>query len=142
MTDHASPAMAWQNGVAAAMRAGYDKVLATGIKRQHEPQRIVGDVLGAEIAEKPARSIKYRIIAAKLPLAKNIDDFEFAGTPIHEALVRDLVDGRFIATQRKAVLVGGTGTGKSHLAIAIARACIRGSALGRSFIVVDLINQL
>ena len=42
------------------MRAGYDEVMATGIKRQHEPPRIVGDLLQAEIAEKQARSIKYQ----------------------------------------------------------------------------------
>lgn len=41
------------------MRAGYDEVMATGIKRQHEPPRIVGDLLQAEIAQKQARSIKY-----------------------------------------------------------------------------------
>ncbi len=124
------------------MRAGYDEVMATGIKRQHEPPRIVGDLLQAEIAEKQARSIKYQITTAKLPLAKDIEDFEFDGTPINEALVRDLAGGGFIAAQRNAVLVGGTGTGKSHLAIAIARACIRGGARGRFFTVVDLVNRL
>ena len=124
------------------MRAGYDEVMATGIKRQHEPPRIVGDLLQAEIAEKQARSIKYQITTAKLPLAKDIEDFEFDGTPINEALVRDLAGGGFIAAQRNAVLVGGTGTGKSHLAIAIARACIRGGARGRFFAVVDLVNRL
>lgn len=44
--------------------------------------------------------------------------------------------------QRNVVLVGGTGTGKTHLAIAIARACIRGGKRGRFFNVVDLVNKL
>jgi hypothetical protein len=43
------------------MRGAYDEVMATGIKRQHEPPRIVGDLLSAEIAEKQARSIKYQL---------------------------------------------------------------------------------
>jgi DNA replication protein DnaC len=77
-----------------------------------------------------------------LPLAKDIDEFDFTGTPINEALIRDLATGRFIAEQRNAVLIGGTGTGKSHLAIAIARACIRGGARGRFYTVVDLVNRL
>ena len=124
------------------MRAAYDEVMATGIKRRHEPPRIVGDLLSAEIAEKQARSIKYQLTIAKLPLAKDIDEFDFTGTPINEALVRDLASGRFIAEQRNAVLIGGTGTGKSHLAIAIARACIRGGARGRFYTVVDLVNRL
>ena len=124
------------------MRLAYDEVMATGIKRQHEPPRILGNLLKAEIAEKQARSIKYQLTIARLPLAKDIDDFTFAGTPINEALVRDLATGAFLAEQRNAVLIGGTGTGKSHLAIAIARACIRGGARGRFFNVVDLVNRL
>ena len=68
------------------MRAAYDEVMATAIKRQHEPQRIIGELLTAEIAEKQARSIKYQMTIAKLPLAKDLDDFAFAGTPINETL--------------------------------------------------------
>ena len=124
------------------MRLAYDEVMATGIKRQHEPPRIVGDLLKAEITEKQARSIKYQLTTAKLPLAKDIDDFDFTGTPVNEGLVRELAGGAFLAEQRNAVLVGGTGTGKSHLAIAIARSCIRGGARGRFFNVVDLVNRL
>jgi DNA replication protein DnaC len=116
--------------------------MGTGIKRQYEPPRIVGDLLSAEIAEKQARSIKYQLTTAKLPLAKDLDDFDFTGSPVNEALVRDLAGGAFIAEQRNVVLIGGTGTGKSHLAIAIARACIRNGARGRFFNVVDLVNRL
>jgi DNA replication protein DnaC len=124
------------------MRSAYDEVMATGIKRQHEPPRIVGDLLSAEIAEKQARSIKYQLTVAKLPIAKDIDEFDFDGTPVNEVLVRDLTNGTFVADQRNAVLIGGTGTGKSHLAIAIARALIRNGSRGRFFNVVDLVNRL
>jgi DNA replication protein DnaC len=124
------------------MRGAYDDVMTAGIKRQHEPPRIVGDLLQAEIAEKQARSIKYQMTIAKLPLAKDIDGFAFDSTPINETLVRDLSSGAFLAEQRNAVLIGGTGTGKTHLAIAIGRACIRGGARGRFYNVVDLVNRL
>src|ERR1700727_1650161 len=124
------------------MKAAFDEIIATAVKRQHEPQRIVGDLRSAEISEKQARSVKYQITIAKLPLAKDIDEFAFAGTPINETLVRDLIGGNFLAHQRNVVLVGGTDTGKSHLAIAIARACIRDGARGRFFNVVDLVNRL
>ena len=90
------------------MRACYDEIMSTAIKRKHEPQRFVGDLLRAEISEKQARSIKYQLTVAKLPLAKDVDDFAFKGTPINEALVRDLTGGAFIAQQRNVVLVGGT----------------------------------
>jgi DNA replication protein DnaC len=124
------------------MRSAYDEVMAAGIKRQHEPPRIVGDLLQSEIAEKQARSIRYQMTIAKLPLAKDIDAFDFTGTPINEGLVRDLATGGFVADQRNVVLIGGTGTGKTHLGIAIARALIRNGTRGRFFNVVDLVNRL
>jgi DNA replication protein DnaC len=124
------------------MKAAFDEIMATAVKRQHEPQRIVGDLLTAEVNEKQARSIKYQLTIAKLPLAKDLDDFRFEDTPINETLVRDLAGGDFIAQQRNAVLVGGTGTGKTHLAIAIARSCIRSGTRGRFYNVVDLVNRL
>jgi DNA replication protein DnaC len=124
------------------MKAAFDEIITTAVKRQHEPQRIVGDLLTAEITEKQARSIKYQVTIAKLPLAKDVDDFVFDDAPVNETLVRDLTGGDFLAHQRNVVLVGGTGTGKTHLAIAIARACIRAGARGRFFNVVDLVNKL
>jgi DNA replication protein DnaC len=56
--------------------------------------------------------------------------------------VKDLAGGAFLAQQRNLVLIGGTGTGKTHLAIAIARTCIRAGARGRFYNVVDLVNRL
>ena len=90
------------------MKAAFDEVMANGVKRRHEPQHIMGDLLKAEIAEKAARSIKYQLTIAKLPLAKDLTEFEFKGTPINEALVKDLAGGGFIAQQRNVVLAGGT----------------------------------
>src|SRR5215218_6729346 len=73
---------------------------------------------------------------------RTVADFAFEDIPINEGLVRDLAAGGFIAQQRNVVLVGGTGTGKTHLAIAIARSCIRAGSRGRFFNVVDLVNRL
>ena len=51
------------------MRAAYDEIVAMAIERQHEPPRIIGDLLTAEISEKQARSMKYQLTIAKLPFA-------------------------------------------------------------------------
>jgi DNA replication protein DnaC len=124
------------------MKAAYDEIIATAVKRQHEPQKIIGDLLAAEISEKQARSIKYQMTIARLPLAKEIEEFDFTATPVNETLVRELAGGDFLEQQRNVVLIGGTGTGKSHLAVAIARACIRNGVRGRFFNAVDLVNKL
>ena len=124
------------------MRGAYDAIIAAAVKRQHEPQRVIGDFVSAEVAEKQARSIKYQIAVAKLPLAKDVEEFGFQGTPVNQPLVRDLAGGGFLAHQRNVVLVGGTGTGKTHLAIGIARSLIRSGSRGRFYNVVDLVNRL
>jgi hypothetical protein len=112
------------------MRNAYDEALATAIKRKHEPLRFVGDLLKAEIYQKQARSIKYQMTIAKLPLAKDIDDFAFNGTPVNESLARDLAGGAFIAQQRNVVLVGGTGTGKTQVSTATPGSGPRGRVAG------------
>src|SRR5687768_13372560 len=101
------------------MRAAYDEVMRDGLTRQRSPQPILGDLLAAEVAENTARSIRYQLGAAKLPVAKTLAEFDFTASPVNETLVRALHGGGFLKTQRNAVCVGGTGTGKTHLCIAI-----------------------
>jgi len=73
---------------------------------------------------------------------RSVRAIDGAGGAVDGRPIFDLAGGGFIAQQRNAVLVGGTGTGKTHLAIAIARSCIRGGARGRFYNVVDLVNRL
>src|SRR4051812_3062825 len=101
------------------MRAAYDEVMRDGVKRQRPVQQILGDLLAAEVAEKKARSIRYQLGAAKLPLARTLAEFDFTASPVNEALVRDLHDGGFLKTQRNAVCIGGTGTGQTPICLAI-----------------------
>ena len=63
------------------MKAAYDETLAVALKRQHEPQRFVSDLLRAKISEKQAGSIKYQLTIAKLPLASR-NPSDSAGTPM------------------------------------------------------------
>ena len=126
----------------AGMRASYDEIVSVGIKRQHGVEKIIGALLKAEIAAKNARSINYQLTIAKLPLAKELAGLSFEGTPINGALIEQLSTGAFLADQRNVVLVGGTGTGKTHLAIGITRSVIRSGKKARFFNVVDLVNRL
>ena len=126
----------------AGMRAAYDEIVTIGVKRQHSVERIIGALLKAEIAAKNVRSINYQMGIAKLPLAKELADLRLDDTTINGALIESLGTGAFLDSQRNVVLIGDTGTGKSHIAIGIARNIIRAGRKARFFNAVDLVNKL
>lgn len=124
------------------MRAAYDEIVSVGVKRQQGLEKVIGALLKAEIAAKQARSINYQMGIAKLPLAKELADLDVNGTPINHELIMQLATGAFLDQTRNVVLIGGTGTGKSHIAIGIARSVIRAGRKVRFFNAVDLVNKL
>ncbi|TDW68130.1 DNA replication protein DnaC [Novosphingobium sp. PhB55] len=124
------------------MVTAFDDAVTNGIRRDRTIMEMLGDLLRAETAHRDAASIRYRMTAAKLPAIKDLDGFVFDGTPINEGLLRSLHAGSFLPERRNIVLVGGTGTGKTHLALAITAAVVRAGAKGRFFNTVDLVNRL
>ena len=124
------------------MRASFDEIAGKGLARRDEIYPLIASLIRAERTHRQARSISYRIGGAKFPVLKDIDTFVFADTPIDEGQVRELATGIFLDAKRNAIFIGGTGTGKTHLAIAIARSCIRSGFRGRFYNVVDLVNRL
>ncbi|QOT71734.1 ATP-binding protein [Sphingobium fuliginis] len=124
------------------MIAAFDDAVTNGIRRDRSAMEMLGDLLRAETAHREAASIRYRMTAARLPAIKDLDGFVFADTPINESLVRSLYAGSFLPERRNIVLVGGTGTRKRHLALAITAAAVRAGARGRFFNTVDLVNRL
>jgi DNA replication protein DnaC len=124
------------------MKATFDEILAAGIKSRATPDKILCDLLEAEMAERKVRSIRYRMSLAKFPVDKALDQFDFTASPVNEMQVRHLHEGSFLSDHTNVIMVGGTGTGKTHLAIAIARQSIRNGRKARFFNVLDLVNQL
>jgi len=124
------------------IKATLDETLAAGIKSRARQERILCDLLEAELAERQVRSIRYRMGLAKFPVDKDLDRFDFTASPVNEMQVRNLYDGNFLADYTNIIMVGGTGTGKTHLAIAIARQNIRNGRKARFYNVLDLVNQL
>ena len=124
------------------MAGAFDEAVTTGLQRKRTTNEILTDLLRAEAAHRHAASIRYRMTAAKLPVIKDLDAFVFEGTPINEGLVRSLHAGSFLPGRRNIVLIGGTGTGKTHLATAITASVVRVGARGRYFNTVDLVTRL
>jgi DNA replication protein DnaC len=124
------------------MANAFDEAVTTGLQKGRPVDEILNLLIRAEKAARDAASIRYRMNAAKLPITKDIDGFAFDATPINEALVRSLHAGAFLPARRNIVMIGGTGTGKTHLALAITAAVVRAGARGRFFNTVDLVNRL
>lgn len=103
---------------------------------------LLDELIRAELSDRKIRSINYQMGTAKFPTPRSLDGFDFSKAEVNEEQVRVLYEGYFVDNQRNIVLVGGTGTGKSHLAVAIASQAVRNGHKARFFNVVDLVNQL
>ena len=104
---------------------------------------ILSQLLKAEVAEREVRSIAYHLKAARFPAYKDLAGFDFAASEINEALVRQLHRCEFIDGAHNVVLIGGPGTGKTHLATALGVSGItRMAKRVRFFSTVDLVNAL
>ena len=124
------------------MVSAFDETVTQGIRRQQTVQEILGQLCQAEAAERKARSIRYQMGSARFPVSKDLDGFKVPDSPVNEPLLRDLYSGHFLAQARNLIFIGGTGTGKTHLSIAIASHCIKMGHRGRYFSAIDLVNQL
>ncbi len=103
----------------------------------------LSQLLKAEMAEREVRSIAYHTKAARFPAYKDLASFDFAAGEVSEATVRQLHRGEFTDRADNVVLIGGPGTGKTHLATALGvQAIEHGRKKVRFFSTVDLVNAL
>lgn len=104
---------------------------------------ILESLLKAEVAERDVRSINYQMKSARFPVYRDLTTFDFNDSLVDEALVRVLHRCEFIDDAQNIVFVGGPGTGKTHLATAIAVHAIQHHRLRVRFLsTVELVNQL
>ncbi len=96
-----------------------------------------------EVAGRQQRAMERRIKAAKFPTIKTIDSFDFKAQPtIKEAQVKQLLNGEFIDVPENVLLIGNSGTGKTHLAIALGFAACSAGRKVRFYSVTNLVTQL
>lgn len=104
---------------------------------------VLSQLLKAEMSEREVRSIAYQIKAARFPAYKDLTGFDFAASEVNEAMVRQLHHGTFIDDADNVVLIGGPGTGKTHIATALGvQAVEHNRKKVRFFATVDLVNAL
>ncbi len=96
-----------------------------------------------EVTGRQQRAMERRIKAAKFPTIKTIDSFDFKAQPtIKEAQVKQLLNGEFINVPENVLLIGNSGTGKTHLAIALGFAACSAGRKVRFYSVTNLVTQL
>ncbi len=124
------------------MAALCDELLGHRERPLPPPEQWLRRMIEAEESERQCRSIRYQMGIAKFPLARDLDSFDTSGSPINPEQLRALDRDDFLTQKRNLLLIGGTGTGKTHLAIALGRNAVRRGKRVRFYGVVDLVNQL
>lgn len=106
------------------------------------PEVWLDRLIVAEQADRQARSLNYQLRTARLPHHRDLIAFDWTETPLEQARIEQLATAGFMTQAHNLILVGGTGTGKTHLATALAVAAIHLGKRVRFYNAVDLVNQL
>ena len=106
------------------------------------PEVWLDRLIAAEQADRHARRLRYQLTSAHFPIHRDLLGFDWAETPLQQAQVEQLATAAFLGQARNLILVGGTGTGKTHLATALGIAAIHLGKRVRFYNAVDLVNQL
>lgn len=122
----------------------WSDIMASGTLATVESSRwLIEHLLEAEHTDREIRSMRYQIQAAKFPVHRDLAGFDFDNAKVDRSLIMELADLSFTDAAHNVVLIGGTGTGKSHLATALGVSGItKHSKRVRFYSTVDLVNLL
>ena len=125
------------------MAGAWEELTANGSSRIEASRWLIEHLLQAEHTDRVMRSISYQMHAARFPVHRDLAGFDFAQARVDEKLIRQLADLSFTEEAHNVVFIGGTGTGKTHLATALGVSGIShwGKRV-RFFSTVALVNAL
>ena len=125
------------------MASAWTDLLAQGATSTESSRWLIEHLLQAETTDRAMRSVSHQMNAAKFPVHRDLAGFDFESSKVDQRLIKQLATLSFTDTAQNAVFIGGPGTGKTHLATAIA---VSGIALQgkrvRFYSTVDLVNVL
>lgn len=125
------------------MAQAVDELAKQGSPAYQSAQEILGTLLKAEMAEREVRSIAYQMKSSRFPVYRDLASFDFSQSVANEALIRQLHRCEFMDQTHNVVLVGGPGTGKTHLATSLGVQAVQHlHRRVRFFSTIELVNTL
>lgn len=124
------------------MASAWAEWMAEGPRQAVQPEAWLDRLIEAEQTDRQVRSLRYQLKAARFPIHRDLTGIDWSETPLSQAQVEQLATAAFMESAHNLILVGGTGTGKTHFATALGVAAIHQGKRVRFFNAVDLVNQL
>lgn len=125
------------------MAVAYTDLTAQSTASVSMSEWLIKHLLEAESTDRAMRSIRYQLHVAKFPIHRNLADFDFTQSKVDQKLIEQLATLDFTEAAHNVVLIGGTGTGKSHLATALGVSGItQHSKRVRFYSTIELVNLL
>jgi DNA replication protein DnaC len=122
---------------------GYREVLDEAARKGNSMLEVLATLIGMEQAARQQRALQRRLREARLPKPKTVTEYDFTFPKrLPKAVILRLFDCDFIGRYDCAVLIGPTGTGKSHLLTALGYTAAERGYSVRHTRVVDMINHL
>ena len=125
------------------MASAWTDLMAQGTSSTESSRWLIEHLLQAESVDRVMRSVSHQMNMAKFPMHRDLAGFDFDASSADQHLIKELATASFTDTAQNAVFIGGPGTGKTHLATAIAVSAIalQGKRV-RFYSTVDLVNVL
>jgi len=125
------------------MASAWTDLIAQGTTSTESSRWLIEHLLQAENTDRAMRSVSHQMSVAKFPVHRDLAGFDFDSSKVDQHLIKQLATLEFTDTAQNAVFIGGPGTGKTHLATAIAVSGIASQGKRvRFYSTVDLVNVL
>lgn len=124
------------------MLSQFDEIMETASVKKLSAIEIMQQFFETEIAYRQTRTLRYRLDTARLPQVKTLDNFDCTELPLKKEQLITLSECNFITEKSNGLLIGGSGSGKTHIALAIAYAAIQKLYRVKFYLFSDLARSL